>query len=81
VGDVTGCGKADLVAFDPGVGAFVAVSTGTAFQTETKWTTAFAGGHIAYSPHALGDIDGDGRDNAVCFQYGDDVYAALSSWQ
>jgi hypothetical protein len=79
VGDVTGDGKADVVAWNPDSGGWVAESTGTAFLKPVQWTTDFAITPNAYYLHALGDMNGDGREDAVLFWYGEGVYVALSS--
>ena len=79
VGDVTGDGKADIVAYGPNRGGFVGVSTGTAFQKPVQWTSEFAMKGNNYNLHALGDMNGDGREDALCFIYEDGVYVALAS--
>ncbi|NUT33886.1 MAG: VCBS repeat-containing protein [Hamadaea sp.] len=81
VGDVTGDGKADIVAFscDAHADTYVAVSTGTSFAgTGLKWNDYFClGGEFPY----LADVNGDGKDDAVVFAKGttNDVYVALSN--
>ncbi len=79
VGDVTGDGLADIVAYDPDRGGFVGVSTGSAFVKPVQWTTDFAIKANNYNLHALGDLNGDGRDDALCFIFEDGVYVALSA--
>jgi len=81
VGDVTGDGKADIVAYAPNRGGFVGVSTGAAFLKPAQWTSTFAMLANSYNLRALGDMNGDGHDDAVCFVYEDGVYVALSSWE
>ncbi|MEV5551197.1 FG-GAP-like repeat-containing protein [Streptomyces sp. NPDC052309] len=79
-GDFTGDGKDDAVTFTHGAAAdvYVAPSSGSAFGTGQKWHDHFApGGEVP----AVGDFDGDGRDDIVTFTQDDssDVHVALSS--
>lgn len=63
--DVTGDGRADLVAFVAGGGAWwVAPSTGTAFAPYTQWK---AGHGVGSTAQLVGDVTGDGRADAVTF--------------
>jgi hypothetical protein len=56
---------------------FVALSTGGAFTAPVLWHGHFA---LGTEVPAVGDFDGDGRDDIVTFTRGDDhkVYVALS---
>jgi len=80
-GDFNGDGRDDLAAFTRGSTAdvYVALSTGSSFApTVTKWHDWFA----AYSETpAVGDFNGDGRDDIATFTGGSsaDVYVALST--
>ncbi|MER6949580.1 VCBS repeat-containing protein [Nonomuraea sp. NPDC000554] len=79
-GDFTGDGKDDIVTFTHGSTAdvYVAPSTGTGFGTATKWNDFFApAGEIP----AVGDFNGDGKDDIVTFTRGAnaDVYVATST--
>ncbi|MHA4949502.1 FG-GAP repeat domain-containing protein [Micromonospora sp. SD19] len=82
VGDVNGDGRDDIVAFthNPAGDVYVALSTGTGFGAGLKW-------HEFFSPFgefpALGDVNGDGRDDIITFTQGpataSDVIVALSN--
>ncbi|MEU1589554.1 VCBS repeat-containing protein [Micromonospora sp. NPDC005710] len=82
VGDVNGDGRDDIVAFthNPAGDVYVALSTGTGFGPGLKW-------HEYFSPFgefpALGDVNGDGRDDLITFTQGtasaSDVIVALSN--
>ncbi|WP_411710978.1 FG-GAP-like repeat-containing protein [Micromonospora musae] len=79
-GDFDGDGRDDIVAFTHGTLAdvYVALSTGAAFAGATKWHDWFApNAEVA----AVGDVDGDGRDDIVAFTHdaAGDVYVALST--
>ncbi|MEV4819245.1 N-acetylmuramoyl-L-alanine amidase [Micromonospora tulbaghiae] len=83
VGDVNGDGKDDIVTFthDATADVYVALSTGTSFTgTAIKWHDYFS---IAGEFPALGDVNGDGRDDIITFTQGPataaDVIVALST--
>ncbi|MCG5471697.1 VCBS repeat-containing protein [Micromonospora sp. LAH09] len=82
VGDVNGDGRDDIVAFthDTSGDVYVALSTGTGFGPGLKWHEYFS---IAGEYPALGDVNGDGRDDIITFTQGpvaaSDVIVALSS--
>ncbi|MGW4499096.1 FG-GAP repeat domain-containing protein [Micromonospora sp. NPDC004336] len=81
VGDVNGDGRADIVAFTHNAAGdvYVALSTGSSFVgTEVKWHEYFS---ITGEYPALGDVNGDGRDDIVVFTKGatNDVYVGLST--
>ncbi|MFI7431842.1 peptidoglycan DD-metalloendopeptidase family protein, partial [Micromonospora sp. NPDC049836] len=83
VGDVNGDGRDDIVTFthDAAADVYVALSTGSSFAgTATKWHEYFS---IAGEYPALGDVNGDGRDDLITFTQGpasaSDVIVALST--
>jgi hypothetical protein len=81
VGDVTGEGRADVIAFTRGDkgDVFVATSNGSSFVgTAKKWHGWFCVGNEVCD---TADIDGDNRDDLVTFVRGEsgNVYAALST--
>jgi hypothetical protein len=87
VGDVDGDGKADGVTFVRNSGRpnaddiYVTLSTGVIFRPVQKWHETFC---VLQESCALGDFNGDGRDDAVAFVRvrslnSDDVYVALSN--
>ena len=68
VADVNGDGRADAIAFiDEGV--FVALSQGTYFDTARVWLDTYGAqtGWAAHHARVMGDVDGDGRADAVGF--------------
>ena len=81
VGDFNGDGLDDIVTFTRGDAGdvYVALSNGSSFVGDgVKWHDRFA---IGTEWPAIGDFDGDGRDDIVTFLRGDaaDVYVALSN--
>lgn len=66
VADVTGDGRADLVAFTPNFGTlWASPSTGYRFGPNAIWNNFFCvRGEIC----ALGDVDGDGKADAIVFK-------------
>ncbi|MFD9961637.1 DNRLRE domain-containing protein [Amycolatopsis sp. NPDC058986] len=79
VGDFNGDGKDDIATFTRGGdgAVYVALSDGTKFLPSVKWHTALARGT---EMPAVGDVDGDGKDDIVVFTGGEaaDVYVARS---
>jgi hypothetical protein len=79
VGDFNGDGRVDIATFTRGSVAdvYVALSTGSGFAPSTKWHSNFA---VGTEIPAVGDFDGDGRDDIVTFTRGTtaDVYVSLS---
>nr|WP_240032760.1 VCBS repeat-containing protein [Micromonospora globbae] len=83
VGDVNGDGLDDIVTFthDAAADVYVALSTGTGFTgTAVKWHEYFS---IPGEHPALGDVNGDGKDDIITFTQGpataSDVIVALST--
>ncbi|WCN79392.1 N-acetylmuramoyl-L-alanine amidase [Micromonospora sp. LH3U1] len=82
VGDVNGDGRDDIITFthDTNGDVYVALSTGTGFGPGLKWHEYFS---IAGEYPALGDVNGDGRDDIITFTQGpvtaSDVIVALST--
>ncbi|MET7747541.1 N-acetylmuramoyl-L-alanine amidase [Micromonospora sp. NPDC005367] len=83
VGDVNGDGRDDIITFthDTAGDVYVALSTGSSFSgTATKWHEYFS---IAGEYPAVGDVNGDGRDDIITFTQGpataSDVIVALST--
>ncbi|MGW5433767.1 FG-GAP-like repeat-containing protein [Streptomyces sp. NPDC004059] len=83
VGDFDGDGKDDIVTFSRNANAdvYVALSTGSQFgdgKTAGKWDTGFS---LAGEYPAVGDVNGDGKDDIITFTQGAnaDVYVALST--
>ncbi|MEV4357263.1 DUF2961 domain-containing protein [Nonomuraea sp. NPDC049625] len=80
VGDFDGDGRDDIATFTRGDSGdvWVALSTGSGFGTSRKWHDRFV---IGDELPAVGDFDGDGRDDVAAFTRGTsaDVFVALSS--
>ncbi|MEU6720278.1 FG-GAP-like repeat-containing protein [Nonomuraea sp. NPDC046802] len=80
VGDFNGDKKDDIVTFTRGGNAdvYVATSNGSGFNAGEKWHDFFA---LNGEFPAVGDVDGDGKDDIVTFTRGttNDVYVALST--
>ncbi|WP_158888180.1 FG-GAP-like repeat-containing protein [Amycolatopsis anabasis] len=78
-GDFNGDGKADLVSFSASdsKSVEVALSTGSGFAAETLWHGNFP---TSYQYTAVGDFNGDGKDDIARFTRGDAgrVYVSLS---
>ncbi|GAB3465239.1 hypothetical protein GCM10027436_78010 [Actinophytocola sediminis] len=79
-GDFDGDGRDDIVTFTHGqlADVHVALSTGSAFATATKWHDFFA---LDGEVPAVGDVNGDGRDDIITFTRNElaDVHVALST--
>jgi len=80
VGDFNGDGKDDVIGFQRNGNndVWVALSNGSSFGTPSLWHDDFCGtGHVP----AVGDFNGDGKDDVVSFQGGGDcdVWVALSN--
>lgn len=79
VGDFNADGYDDVVSFTGGAAAdvFVAKSNGSSFGTATKWNDSFGATGDLY---AVGDVNGDGKDDIVSFTpSNNDAYVALST--
>jgi hypothetical protein len=78
--DVNADNKDDIVYFTRGStgDVFVALSTGAAFGAAVKWHDSF---DFAAEVPAVGDVNGDNRDDIVAFSRGStgDVFVALST--
>jgi hypothetical protein len=68
-GDFNGDGKDDIATFHRGTTGlvYVALSSGSGFGDSQKWHGFFS---IGAEVPAIGDFDGDGRDDVVTFQQG-----------
>ncbi len=71
--DVDGDGRADLIANNGKKGMVVALSNGTTFDPPQPWTSAGLGqGRLSFTADrelAFGDVDGDGRADAIAVRY------------
>lgn len=80
VGDVNGDGLTDIITFTRGGAGdvWVALSTGTGFGPGIKWHDTFC---LGDEVPAVGDFDGDGRDDVVTFTRGSSAraFVALSN--
>ncbi|WP_196279476.1 FG-GAP repeat domain-containing protein [Catellatospora vulcania] len=82
VGDVNGDGRDDIITFthNPAGDVFVALSNGSSFGAGVKWHEFFA---PAGEYPAVGDVNGDGRDDIITFTQGPataaDVIVGLSN--
>ncbi|MFC4858594.1 DUF2961 domain-containing protein [Actinophytocola glycyrrhizae] len=80
VGDVNGDGRDDIITFTCGSAGdvYVALSTGSSFRPGVKWSDSFC---VGDERPAVGDFDGDGRDDVVTFTGGTrgDAYVSLSN--
>ncbi|QYM77007.1 FG-GAP-like repeat-containing protein [Leucobacter luti] len=78
--DVDGDGKSDVVGFAED-GVYVALSTGSSFGAQARWTAEFGvsgGWTVEHHPRALVDVTGDGRADVVGFA-SDGVYVGVNT--
>ncbi|MBC7237263.1 MAG: VCBS repeat-containing protein [Chloroflexi bacterium] len=76
--DVNGDARADAIVFDPFGGVRVGTSNGAGFEPAQLWSGAFGWGSQELKPRDLGDVNGDGRGDAVGFNPDTGIEVALA---